>query len=73
MARVNVTISDKASEVLDRWCEMTGASRSKTVSLFIEQSLPRLEAFMDAMDRGESPDEYANEVLANAERDLKEL
>lgn len=64
--RINVTIPIEIDDVLERWCRMTGASKSKVVAIFMEQSMPRLEAFMDAVERGEDVTAYGEAEVERA-------
>lgn len=68
--RINVTVSLEVDAILERWCKMTGASKSRVVALFMEQSMPRLEAFMDAVERGEDVESFTE---AEVERSVAEI
>ena len=52
--RINVTIPIETDEILERWCAMTGASKSKVVSMMLQSSLPALGELMDSVDKGET-------------------
>lgn len=60
--RINVTIPYETNELLDRWCALTGASKSKVVSMMLQNSMPALGELMDSVEQGHSLETLARFV-----------
>lgn len=62
--RVNSTIPVEIDAILERWCSMTGASKSKVISMMLQNSMPPLAELMDKVEKGESFEELTQAIVA---------